>query len=227
MRFIRYGTLLLFSLASLAAAAQTDTTVSFTVQGVCVQCKQRIQKALKIKGVNSANWNTETKIVTVTYQPSVVGLNDLHHTIAAVGHDTEKEKAPDAVYKALPECCHYREMMTDHSMMTMDSAAAANHLMGIVVGQEAGQEVPLAGASLSWAGTGQGTVTNAHGEFVLPRSTSNLLVISYAGYRTDTVEISLPDVQITLKRKEDLTGVVVTARQRSTYIDGYNPFRTA
>lgn len=227
MRFFRYGTLFLLSLISLAATAQTDTTVSFTVQGVCGQCKQRIQKALKIKGVSTSSWNTETKIVTITYRPSLIGLDQLHHTIAAVGHDTEKEKAPDAVYKALPDCCHYREMMADHSSMTMDTAAAANQLMGIVVGEENGQELPLAGASLSWAGTGQGTVTNSHGEFVLPRSTSNLLIISYAGYRTDTVAVSLSDVQITLKRKEDLAGVVVTARQRATYIDGYNPFRTA
>jgi Cu(I)/Ag(I) efflux system membrane fusion protein len=29
--------------------------------------------------------------------------------IAKNGHDTEKYKAPDEVYKQLPECCLYRK----------------------------------------------------------------------------------------------------------------------
>lgn len=33
----------------------------------------------------------------------------IQKAIAKVGHDTEKFKAPDDVYKKLPECCLYRK----------------------------------------------------------------------------------------------------------------------
>jgi len=31
----------------------------------------------------------------------------IHKAIANAGHDTDKEKAPDEVYKNLPGCCQY------------------------------------------------------------------------------------------------------------------------
>jgi Cu(I)/Ag(I) efflux system membrane fusion protein len=33
----------------------------------------------------------------------------IQKAIAVVGHDTEKYKAPDDVYKELPECCLFRK----------------------------------------------------------------------------------------------------------------------
>jgi len=35
-------------------------------------------------------------------------LNTISKALAAVGHDTDRHKADDAVYEALPGCCHYR-----------------------------------------------------------------------------------------------------------------------
>ncbi|MBD0284969.1 MAG: TonB-dependent receptor, partial [Flavisolibacter sp.] len=53
-------------------------------------------------------------------------------------------------------------------------------------------------------------------------------IISYAGFKSDTISINdLQDIQITLSKKENLTGVVVTARAHTTFIDAYNPFRIA
>lgn len=204
-----------------------DTTAMFRVSGVCVQCKQRIQKSLKIKGVHTASWNVETKMLTVAYNPSFVSLDRIHHTIASVGHDTGKEKAKDEAYKALPECCHYREM-TDEATMQMVDTTVNNHLIkGIVVAQEAGQTMTLAGASILWAGSSKGTVSNTQGEFMLEKQdTLDKLVISYTGFKSDTISISgLEDIQITLSKKENLSNIVVTARQRSAYMDQYSPYR--
>ena len=81
---------------------------SFKVGGACGMCKTRIEKtASEFEGIESAEWNQETSMLAVKYNDDA-DLDDLHKKIAAVGHDTEKEKAPDDVYEALPGCCHYR-----------------------------------------------------------------------------------------------------------------------
>src|SRR6476661_2308887 len=110
MKRFKYLSMFVLLLSCMAVQAQSDTTVNFHVSGVCGQCKQRIQEALKLKGVQSASWDVATKMVTVKYTPSLIQLPQLHTAIAAAGHDTELMKARDDDYKALPECCHYREM---------------------------------------------------------------------------------------------------------------------
>jgi outer membrane cobalamin receptor/copper chaperone CopZ len=231
MKVLQRTTLVVFSIIFvLSSYAQTSTsTVSFKVLGVCVQCKHRIEKALKIKGISTAIWDIPTHMLTVAYDPSIVQIEDIHTKIADAGHDTELKKAKDEVYKALPECCHYREMADDPQMEMADTATSQTEIRGLVVEAVNGQTLPLAGATIAWAGTKEGTVSNPHGEFLLPKNeTSDKLVISYSGFKTDTISIgSLKDIQITLSKKETLSNVVVTARQHTSYIDSYNPFRTA
>ena len=79
----------------------------FKVFGNCEMCKARIEKALKVDGVRYAVWDTETKIVTVKFNPKIITLDELHQKCADVGHDTEKVKAKDEVYDSLHGCCHY------------------------------------------------------------------------------------------------------------------------
>src|SRR3972149_456252 len=55
-----------------------NKTITFKVFGNCDMCKSRIEKSLKI-----------------------------NECISAVGHDTEKQKAPDKVYNKLHKCCKY------------------------------------------------------------------------------------------------------------------------
>jgi hypothetical protein len=86
----------------------------FKVSGNCNSCKTRIEKAVKISEVKSASWDKKTKMITVVYQPSAISVDSLQHRIALVGHDTEKYKAPDEVYDALPGCCLYRDSASAH-----------------------------------------------------------------------------------------------------------------
>jgi Cu(I)/Ag(I) efflux system membrane fusion protein len=80
------------------------------VSGNCDQCKDRIEMAAKsVSGVSSADWSSETKMLNVQFDGTKTNSDDIQKAIAQVGHDTEKFKAPDAVYKALPECCLYRK----------------------------------------------------------------------------------------------------------------------
>jgi periplasmic mercuric ion binding protein len=83
-------------------------TVTIKVGGNCESCKTRIEKVAKIDGVSKADWNKETKILTLIYNPSKVNSDNVQKKIASVGHDTEKYKADDKVYNSLPECCKYR-----------------------------------------------------------------------------------------------------------------------
>jgi periplasmic mercuric ion binding protein len=82
-------------------------TESFKVWGKCGMCKDRIEKTAKAEGATSASWDSKTDLLTVTYDPSKTSKDALTKKLASVGHDTEKYKADDKVYAALPACCHY------------------------------------------------------------------------------------------------------------------------
>jgi copper chaperone CopZ len=70
-------------------------------------CKKTIETALDIKGVSTAIWNQETKMIRVVFKPAKISEDQIHQAIAAVGYDTEKYKGSDKAYKDLPECCQY------------------------------------------------------------------------------------------------------------------------
>ncbi len=85
-------------------------TDSFFVDGICGMCKDRIQNsALTVKEVEWAEWNLDTKTLTIKYRDEV-DLEKLHEIIAKVGHDTEKIKATDKAYNKLHSCCKYRDL---------------------------------------------------------------------------------------------------------------------
>jgi copper chaperone CopZ len=87
--------------------ASGPRTESFKVSGACGMCKTRIEKTVKAEGATSAAWDEKTQLVTVTFDPAKTSVDALSKKLAAVGHDTEKYKADDKVYEALPACCHY------------------------------------------------------------------------------------------------------------------------
>jgi mercuric ion binding protein len=86
----------------------TTKTETIKVSGNCELCKARIEKAAKVDGVSKAEWNQNTKLLTLVYNPKVVTSDAVQKKIASVGHDTEKYKADDKVYNSLPGCCKYR-----------------------------------------------------------------------------------------------------------------------
>jgi len=94
------------TISTVAFAANKTETIK--VSGNCESCKTRIEKAAKIPGVITAEWNQKTKVLTLVYDPTKVKSDDVQRKIAAVGHDTPKFKATTAVYNSLPGCCKYR-----------------------------------------------------------------------------------------------------------------------
>lgn len=80
------------------------------VRGACDMCRTRIEKAaLSVRGVASAHWDKEKQMLHLQYDPALTSLRAVSRAVAAVGHDTDMDKAGQAVYDQLPACCHYRK----------------------------------------------------------------------------------------------------------------------
>lgn len=79
----------------------------FFVKGNCESCKARIEKAAKSAGANSAEWSAEKQMIILDFDSSKTSADQILKKIAEVGHDNEKYKTTDDVYKKLPGCCLY------------------------------------------------------------------------------------------------------------------------
>lgn len=80
----------------------------FMVSGNCEMCQSRIEKAAKgVKGVISAKWDVKAKVIHLDFDSKATSKSIISKAIANVGHDTEFDKAPQAVYDDLPGCCLY------------------------------------------------------------------------------------------------------------------------
>ena|ERR1700730_9015817 len=115
--FMAIVTMLIFASVAKAQDAKANLrnfgpkpkTESFKVYGECEMCKDRIENTLKVDGIQSANWDEDSKTLTVQYilTADIRGLNTIEQLVAAAGHDNEKYRAADAVYEKLSLCCHY------------------------------------------------------------------------------------------------------------------------
>ena len=107
------------------ACGTTDVTTGVTtveasteidimeVGGLCGMCKTNIEQAAQgVDGVIKAEWDRESKILTLEFDPAKTQLGAISKAIANVGYDTEMDKADDEVYVALPDCCKYRDDIT-------------------------------------------------------------------------------------------------------------------
>lgn len=92
------------------SSAPAPKTETFKVWGKCGMCKTRIEKTAKAEGATTAAWDEKTSMLTVTFDPAKTTKDALSKKLASVGHDTEKFKADDKVYNALPACCHYERV---------------------------------------------------------------------------------------------------------------------
>ena len=108
--FVIMKALLTMALISLMGTISAQkVTTEFRVEGLCGMCENRIEAALDVAGVVSAEWDLETKVLQVTYREKKISEEQLHALIHAVGHDTSEGKATDEQYAALHGCCKYRE----------------------------------------------------------------------------------------------------------------------
>ncbi|MEL6813018.1 MAG: cation transporter [Bacteroidota bacterium] len=105
-------------LAGVTLQAQNkNAKAAIEVDGVCLMCKSRIEKAsFKTKGVKHADWDVKTHVLRLIFDERKTSLDSIQANIAAVGHDTETVKATEEAYNSVHDCCKYRdeEIKKDH-----------------------------------------------------------------------------------------------------------------
>lgn len=103
--------ILSFMLIGISAQAQKkNAKVSFDVDGVCMMCKKRIEKAaLSTKGVKFASWDMKTHKLSLIIDERKTNLKTVKKTVAKVGHDTKDVKATKEAYESVSPCCKYRD----------------------------------------------------------------------------------------------------------------------
>lgn len=99
---------------SVSASDHDVVTGNYTVNGVCEQCKKRIEDAAYIRGVKYAEWNVNSHSLLVKYDASKASPELILKSIAKAGHDSENYKATDQDYNKLPSCCRYRSGVKMH-----------------------------------------------------------------------------------------------------------------
>ena len=224
MKFHTYILFLCLTLLSTTLFAQDAknekfTSTVFKVFGACEECKDRIELAIKGRGVRLGIWNVETKMLILEYDSTVISLEKIQNKILSVGHDLETKKANDKVYNSLDACCRYREMAEDE----------VKRVKGVVLQENAkGKFEPMPNASVYWLGTGKGVVTDSLGVFEINTDTSTQkLVISYTGFKADTLTVvHANDLKVIMASKGQLNEVTIFSRQLGSFIPYLNPIRT-
>ena len=108
---MKYLVLLIFMVGSTSMFTQDrNAKASFQVDGVCMMCKDRIEKAgITSKGVKFADWNLETQELQLIFNEKKTDLKTIQGNILDAGHDLDSLKATDEAYAKLDDCCKYRD----------------------------------------------------------------------------------------------------------------------
>lgn len=107
-------------------------------------------------------------------------------------------------------------------------SSAQDKLMGLVVElDKSGKDSPLAGANVYWLGTTEGGSTGANGVFFVSRvAGKDKLVISFVGYRSDTITVTdQRNIKVILTPDNVLDEVTVKGWQPTSglnYLEGIN-----
>ncbi len=196
----------------------------YRVLGACEMCKDRIESVLKIPGVAYSRWNAETNLLYVAFDSTRTGRVQMLRKISDAGHDNELFIAANKTYNRLPACCHYDRDTV--ALRIPDTAANLSTpirtIPGLVRGSfPDGREIPLVNATLTLLSDESATLTDTSGRFLLVSEVPDALVVSHAGFKTDTISLDNPHpLVVTLKSdgSSTLAEVMVRSRQQTAFV---------
>ena len=202
-------------------------TSQLFVDGVCGMCKTRIETtALKVKGVEEADWNIEERMLTVAINNDKYDEDLLCRAIANIGHDNGKYEASDEAYAKLHGCCKYRDaaVVADHQPNLFRPA----RLSGRVLVEENGQAKPLQGVNIYWLNETVVVESDKNGQFTIERpSSADWLIASYIGYYSDTIALTNETtIELTLSAGATLDAVEVRYQRKSIEVSFIEPILT-
>lgn len=102
------GVSMLMSCGNVQESTDSLVKAEFKVYGNCGMCEKKIEGALNGQdGIGTADWDRETKMITVSYNPEKMNEDKIKDKIAGVGYDTDSHRADESIYSELPGCCQY------------------------------------------------------------------------------------------------------------------------
>jgi copper chaperone CopZ len=120
--------LLLLSVVVSNAQIKNAKTESVKIYGNCGMCKATIEKAGSLKNSASVDWNADTKMAVLIYDPKITTQDEILKRVALAGYDSDKFLAPDAVYSKLAGCCQYnREAKVPVKVDAISGADKSDH----------------------------------------------------------------------------------------------------
>lgn len=107
---LKSGLILALISLSYNASAQIRNAKTATVKvyGNCEMCEATIEKAINQKNLAAADWDKDSKMLTVQYDGAKADLKKLLKKVAEAGYDNEYYTAPAKIYQQLPQCCQYK-----------------------------------------------------------------------------------------------------------------------
>ena len=102
-----FSTVLLCCAIAATSFSQKTKTETFQVSGNCGMCEAKIEKAAKAAGATYADWNKDTKIITVKYSSTSSNLAKIQKSIADAGYDNVGVKSTTEAYDNHHACCKY------------------------------------------------------------------------------------------------------------------------
>jgi len=102
-----FSTVLLCCAIATTSFSQKTKTDTFQVSGNCGMCEAKIEKAAKAAGATYAEWNKDTKVITVKYNSTSSNLAKIQKGIADAGYDNVGVKTTSEAYDKLHACCKY------------------------------------------------------------------------------------------------------------------------
>jgi periplasmic mercuric ion binding protein len=116
-----FSTLLVCCAIATTSFSQKTKTDTFQVSGNCGMCEAKIEKAAKAAGATYAEWNKDSKIITVKYNSTSSNLAKIQKSIAAAGYDNVGVKATTEAYDKLHACCKYDRTESNQAKACCDN----------------------------------------------------------------------------------------------------------
>lgn len=102
------GIIVMFAIITNSVKAQDATTAELKIKtsAVCDMCKETIEKYVAFeKGVKKSNLDVESKMLTVTYNPTKITPEQIRKAVSKSGYDADEVPAYAKAYKKLAACC--------------------------------------------------------------------------------------------------------------------------
>lgn len=107
------------------AQAKNFITETVRIYGSCGMCESTIEKAGSLKNVSQVDWDKDTQMATLSFDPAKTNQAEILKRIALSGYDSDLFLAPTSAYAKLPKCCQYERVQQSEVAITSEANSVA------------------------------------------------------------------------------------------------------